>query len=373
MKKFFAVILMWVSCAVQADGLAGLSYTTYAGTGATPNLNPPAYSSPLTTGQVSTVNFNWGSGNVLDTARADQVIVHFTGYFMPTASGTYQFGTTTDDGSMLTINGTTVVNAWREQGPTFWSGSVALTAGQAVPLDFWYYENGGGAVAQLYWVNPASGNWEIVPTKSLATTPTYWAPSLCCGGSSAVFNASPTNLNLVNSFVARTTNDSQVYIQQVGNSNTITVTQEGTKNNYTYISNSGLDNNISINQLGNASTTANYSYSIVNGNNNTVTVAQSGTGGTKGAFITVQNNNNSVNLSQADSGSHYAEIGISGGNKTVNVNQSGAANHMASIQLSGNPVSLTLQQLGSTQNFYSIQFNCATAGGCSPISVKQGQ
>jgi hypothetical protein len=77
-------------------------------------------------------------------------------------------------------------------------------------------------------------------------------------------------------------------------------------------------------------------------------------------------------VSQADSGSHYAEVGLTGGNKTVNIQQSGSATQMANVQLSGMPTSLTLQQSGSVANSYSIQFNCATAGGCAPINVKQG-
>lgn len=196
--------------------------------------------------------------------------------------------------------------------------------------------------------------------------------SLCCGGSSAPFNANSNYVNMVNSFTGRTTNDSQVYIQQVGDGNIIEVNQSGTKNNYTYISNSGSNNNISVTQSGNASTQVNYSYNIINGNSNTVSITQTSTGGAKGSFVNVQDNNNSVVVSQTDSGSHYAEIGLSGGNKSVNVQQSGSASHMASIYLSGNPTSLTSQQSGTTQQFYSITFNCATAGGCAPITVKQG-
>ena len=205
-----------------------------------------------------------------------------------------------------------------------------------------------------------------------ATTPTSVVPWICCGGSSASFNANSTYINQVSTFIARTSNDSQVYIQQVGDGNTITVNQSGTKNNYAYISNSGSNNNISVSQSGNANTQTNYSYDIINGSNNTVNVTQTSTGGAKGSFLIVQNNGNMATISQTDSGSHYAEVGLSGGSKTVNVQQSGSASQMASIQLSGNPTSLSLQQSGSTQNFYSIQFNCATAGGCSPISVKQG-
>lgn len=198
------------------------------------------------------------------------------------------------------------------------------------------------------------------------------ANTLCCGGSAAPFNANATYISMVNSFVNRGTNDSQVYITQIGDANNITVSQSGTTNNYTYYSGNGSNNDISVTQSGNSSTQTNYSYTTLTGNSNDITVTQTSTGGAKGAFVNVQNNNNAVSISQTDSGSHYAEVSVSGGNKTVDIQQSGSASHMASVQLSGNPTSLSLQQSGTTQNFYSIQFNCATAGGCSPITVKQG-
>jgi len=210
------------------------------------------------------------------------------------------------------------------------------------------------------------------PTTTYDTTPTSTAPWICCGGSASSFNANSGNIVQVQNFASRVTNDSKVYIQQVGDGNRILVDQEGTKNNYAYVSNAGSNNNITVTQKGNASTITNYAYTNLNGNSDIVNVTQTSTGGAKGAFITASGNSNNVSVTQTDSGSHYAEIGLTGGNKTVNLTQSGSASQMASIQLSGNPTSLTLQQTGATQNFYSIQFNCATAGGCTPINVKQG-
>ena len=209
-------------------------------------------------------------------------------------------------------------------------------------------------------------------TTPLSAGQTNTAPSLCCGGSSAQFSANPTNVAMVQSFASRATADSQVYVAQIGDANIIIVDQTGTKNNYVYYSGNGSNNNIAVTQSGNPATQVNYSRTLVNGNSNTVAVTQNSTGGAKGAFVNVADNNNSVMLNQTDSGSHYAEIGLTGGNKTVNVAQSGPAGQMASIQLSGQPTSLTLQQSGATQNFYAITFNCATAGGCASVTVKQG-
>lgn len=367
MKILAFLFGLLVASSALAAGSQGLTYTTYIGGGPSPSI---VNRTVLTTGILSSVNYDWGGGGVLNTGRADGVIVHVTGFIQAPNTGTYYFGTTSDDGTILTVNGVTLVNCWCEQGPTFRYGAIDLTAGQVVPIDLWYYENGGGAVLQLFWYTGAG--WQIMPTSMTATDSTYWQPTLCCGGSSAPFNANTNNVALVNGFGVRSTNDSQVYIQQVGDNNTITVNQTGTKNNYAYISNSGSFNTINTTQSGNASTVTNYSYNMINGNNNTIGITQTSTGGSKASFVTVQNNSNTIDITQTDSGNHYAEVGVSGSNKSVSVTQKGSANHMTSVQLSGNPTSLILEQTGSTQNFYSLQFNCATVGGCAPISVKQG-
>jgi hypothetical protein len=199
------------------------------------------------------------------------------------------------------------------------------------------------------------------------------APTLCCGGSSAQFNSDATNTAKVISFTGRTSSDSQVYIDQVGNSNTIEIIQSGTRNNYAKYQSNGSFNDVFIGQSSTNAAATNYTDLTVNGNSNTVTITQQSTGGVKGAFVNISDNNNTLLLQQKDSGSHYADVSISGGNKNVDILQQGSASHMTKIGLTGLPVDLSLSQSGSTQNFYSINFNCATVGGCPKISVTQGQ
>lgn len=208
---------------------------------------------------------------------------------------------------------------------------------------------------------------------STAPPPPAPAPSLCCGGSAATFSADATKSASVQSFVNRTTADSKVFVEQIGNQNTVIVEQTGTRNNYVEYTVYGNSNNATITQTGNASTTVNYIKADVNGSANTLVLKQTSTGGAKGAFVTVNNNSNIVNLHQKDAGSHYANIELTGGNKTVDVVQQGSASHMTNINLSGNATGLSLTQSGSTQQFYSITHNCATVGGCSAITVNQGQ
>lgn len=199
------------------------------------------------------------------------------------------------------------------------------------------------------------------------------APSLCCGGSASPFNATTANTIKIQNFVNRTTADSKVFIEQVGNQNKVVVNQAGTKNNYVNYYGNGMSNDIDVKQQGNATTQANYVDLRVVGNFNTVKLEQTSTGGGKGIFTNVTDNTNTLNIQQKDNGSHYAEIDLTGGNKKVDILQQGSASHMAKIQLGGYATELSLTQSGSTQQFYSIGHTCTTAGGCAKITVGQGQ
>jgi fibronectin-binding autotransporter adhesin len=220
-------------------------------------------------------------------------------------------------------------------------------------------------------VAPNSGS--TAPPAEPPPPPPPPPPQFCCGGSNASFNANPTNVTNVNTFVNRAVKNSQVYIEQLGTDNTIVVNQTGTSNNYVEYNGNGNNNTVNIIQSGTSSTTTNYTELNITGNSNTANLTQTSTGGSKGIFATVNNNNNTLTVQQKDAGNHYANIILTGGNKNVDIMQQGSAGHMANVELSGNPVNLNLTQSGSSQQFYSIQHTCATAGGCAAITVTQGQ
>lgn len=242
-------------------------------------------------------------------------------------------------------------------------------------------DNSGNSVqiAEITYFYDANNTTTSTATSSTIVDPTTAAANaLCCGGSANAFNADAAKYARVMSFANRTTADSQVYIEQIGNQNTITVHQSGTKNNYVDYFGNGSNNNVTLTQSGTASTQVNYIEANIGtaataSNGNTLNVTQTSTGGAKAAFVTIADSNNSVTLQQKDNGSHWADITLGGGNKTVSLTQQGSGSHMATIGLYGTPTSLTLTQSGSTQQFYSITHTCATAGGCSAITVNQGQ
>ena len=217
-------------------------------------------------------------------------------------------------------------------------------------------------------VAPNAGSTAPPPPAPPPTGPTY-----CCGGSGDSFNANTVNTNKVNTFSSRTVKDSKVIIEQIGSSNSITVTQSGTRENYFKYYSSGNNNTVNATQSGTSNAVTNYVDLAVNGSSNSLTLSQTGTGGAKGIFATVANNNNTINIQQKNNGNHYLDLALTGGSKSVTVLQEGSAGHMASINLSGNPTSISLTQSGTTQNFYSITHSCATAGGCGTITVTQGQ
>ena len=86
--------------------------------------------------------------------------------FVPT-DGVYTFGTTSDDGSMLFIDGATVVSNNFYQGMTRREGSVTLTAGYH-DIDIGFYEGGGGNGLIVDWAGPGFGR-QTLPNSVLET------------------------------------------------------------------------------------------------------------------------------------------------------------------------------------------------------------
>ena len=343
-----------------ADSQWNVSACMYTATCQIYSKNPgTAYKIPWTSGQLA-----WAAGDYVAfvetgnntnpfnaiqyTSAGTQKAVMGTGHIINMGTDYFFFvGSDNDTGQLFSMT-----SGFANTSGITWTGTLNPTVAQVDA----YATNGS--------TTPLAAGQTATPS----------APSLCCGGSAAAFNASTTNVAKVQSFVNRTTNDSRVTIEQLGTQNEVVIDQSGTKQNYVNYYGNGLSNDVDIKQTGNSTTQVNYTDLRVVGNFNTVKIEQTSTGGGKGAFVNVQDNNNSLTLKQQDSGSHYAEVNLSGGNKTVDILQQGSAGHMASVTLTGpQPSSLNLIQAGSTQQYYSITNNCATAGGCAPITVTQGR
>lgn len=124
-----------------------------------------------------TVNFDWGTGSpsnldgsTMSSVGTDNFSVRWTGQVQAVESGTYSFETTTDDGVRLWVgntSGTPLIDKWQPQGPTPYTATVTLSAGQKYDLKMEYFEGGGGASARLRWKRPGQSAFEVVPQSQL--------------------------------------------------------------------------------------------------------------------------------------------------------------------------------------------------------------
>jgi hypothetical protein len=424
-------IMVWMA---MTPAKADLTYKTYAGTGAYPtfpgNGGSLYYGTVLSTGTVTSLDYNWGSGLVLDSGRNERVIVNFYGYITipDTGSQDIQFYLYADDGVYMKIDDTVVINDWNEQGPGMWnyvSTDQTLTGGQTYYIDMWWYENGGGAAVKLYW--DQTGSVALVPSSAYSTTiptPTY--------------SSAPTSAQLQSRTDSRniTTNGNAIYVTQSGDRVDIDITQYdndnlvagtgSTANNITDATITGDDNTVSITQGNNAGSFSDDNVTLldINGTNNSVTVRQGdnvddvgghrsstnvvgnyntlgilqendgGVGsnghymeidvagnsntmymdqkddGDKMLFLDVNGSSNDVDIIQQGTGEHFLDV-TAGSNQTIDINQDGSGSHAATIDMSGYGSTLDLDQTGSTDQTYSLTQICTNANGCGTTTITQ--
>jgi len=117
--------------------------------------------SPLPGAQPATCDNNFQNADQVEASRvklgvADGYVLRWSGFIKIPAAGTYTFFTTSDDGSLLYIDGTLVVNNNFCQGPTERSGTATLTEG-CHEITVVYAEAGGGDFLSVFWENAAGG------------------------------------------------------------------------------------------------------------------------------------------------------------------------------------------------------------------------
>ena len=97
----------------------------------------------------SAVNFDWATGSPDASIASDNYSVRWTRTVSFTA-GNHTFTVGSDDGHRLFLDGTLVLDTWRDQAYTTSSTTQHLTAGtHEVVVE--YYERGGYARATLIW------------------------------------------------------------------------------------------------------------------------------------------------------------------------------------------------------------------------------
>jgi len=314
-------------------------------------------------------------------------------------------GSLTGDGEWVAKVGSTVVwMTWQgDDLPSGYTGAVYVTADVNQFQSQW----GGSAAKALYSDLVAYGGGSLTYTSSISTsqqTSVNTSRSVTHSGNGIYINqvgnsntldiTQDGNDNLIAG--GSSTTNAIVKSDITGNNNTTTMTQRGDNNailfditgdyNSTTIEQGGAagsdDNRIEFNVNGDhnvlsltqrhnngVGTNGHYLGLDVDGNYNNILTEQKDDGDKK-SFISVQGNSNDIDLLQQGSGSHYVEIAV-GSDQTVDITQDGTGNHNASVSMTGYASGLDLTQDSSTGQTYSINQNCLTVTGCGTTTVTQ--
>jgi hypothetical protein len=114
------------------------------------------------------IAFIWGeAGSPDELVGEDKFSVRWSGEVEAPFSETYTFYTNTDDGVRLWVDGQLLVDDWNDQSVTENYGTIELVGGNVYPVVMEYYENEGGATAELRWES-ASTPKQLVPQAALS-------------------------------------------------------------------------------------------------------------------------------------------------------------------------------------------------------------
>lgn len=120
---------------------------------------------PVLTQEEDSINHTWGEAVIAGQLK-DNVSARWTAVLEAPLTETFKLITTSDDGARLYLDGKLIVDSWVDQGATDHSATVKLVAGQTYRIVMEYYENGGGATAQLSWSSPTIAR-QVIPAGPL--------------------------------------------------------------------------------------------------------------------------------------------------------------------------------------------------------------
>lgn len=136
-------------------------------------LATPFGTTPIGTRVDYAIDYALGLGSIHPSLGADYWAARWKGEVVAGAAGTYTFHATADDGVRVIVKGTTLIDGWKLQGPTAYSGTIALTAGEKAPIEIDYFESGVGATIRVAWEGPGITKQvlRVVSTPTQGTKP----------------------------------------------------------------------------------------------------------------------------------------------------------------------------------------------------------
>lgn len=119
---------------------------------------------PAVTRCEAVIDHDWGEAAPAQGVPADDFSARWRGS-QEFAGGEYTFTARADDGVRVFVDGTMVIDGWRDQSATTYRATKTLGAGfHEVVVE--YYDSGWDAVAQVSWTGGAAANTPPVPSIS---------------------------------------------------------------------------------------------------------------------------------------------------------------------------------------------------------------
>lgn len=390
----------------------------------TPSTNVANYGNTVNSGVTSNgmylqTNARLPNGDGSLLGYNDGTVIRYTGTITAPITAAHPAGSVyrlyfynqTDDGFVLRINNTTVINnsstdQWQAVGGNYNSnGWLDVVAGQSYNLEAWYWNVVGGVGHRFFWdygdgvkqVSNSAFTTGTIATATIDTTGVVYSNGSVVnvsgttvvlgptveGGSITQNNApgdqtigsgssyiAPADIDVKQTRINTWTNSNQTYnnelyiTQTYGTNNNVTITQTGDKNKIEFT----LDGNNNV--VNNTQTGRNYLKQEVPGWGNNITTNQTNTGGGSNyAETKLQGNGNTTNHTQTGTGNHVLFGRATGDINTITTTQSGSAGHFADINLTGNHNTAIVDQSGNTAN--SAHINLTNNGGPASVDLQQ--
>jgi chitodextrinase len=122
----------------------------------------------------SQINFDWGNHSPDPSLQPLNFSARWQGNYT-FSQGNYKFSVITSDGMRIYIDGNLILDAWRDQSPSFYTATQTISQGSHL-IVVEYYERLGGATAQISWQNTSPVNPLLPLISSFTSTPAGTAP-----------------------------------------------------------------------------------------------------------------------------------------------------------------------------------------------------
>ena len=155
----------------KADAQLGINVTVYNNYWY--NASPPIPGDDRIVGTLVESNINHNFDQFPLFNMYEDFAVKYEGFITVPCTCPVEFMAQADDGTKLYLDNVLITDDWRDKGG---GGSVSQPVqfedGVSKQITLWFYENGGGAWVQLWWM--VNNQWEIVPatafTQAASTT-----------------------------------------------------------------------------------------------------------------------------------------------------------------------------------------------------------